>query len=180
MRNPIEHPLPDDLLPMAERLRAERPSLDGLALDRVKTGARMRVTATRRTAVTHSKGALLKSRLAITMILALGILMSLSGAGLAVTSLGDSGSGGDVQYANDSSSTETLGGDSSDSSDSRDSSDPSDPLDTSDVDPAAQESTGGGDELAFTGFAAIPVLLGGIALLSSGFVLRRRAGRDDE
>ena len=30
--------------------------------------------------------------------------------------------------------------------------------------------------LPFTGFAAIPVLLGGIALLSAGLVLRRRTG----
>lgn len=33
----------------------------------------------------------------------------------------------------------------------------------------------GDDELPFTGFAAIPVLLLGLALLSTGFVLRRRA-----
>ncbi len=33
----------------------------------------------------------------------------------------------------------------------------------------------GDDELPFTGFAAIPVLLMGLALLSTGFVLRRRA-----
>ena len=31
-------------------------------------------------------------------------------------------------------------------------------------------------KLPFTGFAAIPVLLGGIALLSAGLVLRRRTG----
>lgn len=33
----------------------------------------------------------------------------------------------------------------------------------------------GDDELPFTGFAAIPVLLMGLSLLSAGFVLRRRA-----
>ena len=31
-----------------------------------------------------------------------------------------------------------------------------------------------GDELPFTGFLALPVLLGGVALLSAGLVLRRR------
>ena len=31
-------------------------------------------------------------------------------------------------------------------------------------------------QLPFTGFAAIPVLIGGIALLSAGLVLRRRSG----
>lgn len=33
-----------------------------------------------------------------------------------------------------------------------------------------------GQELPFTGFAAIPVLLGGLALLATGAVLRRRTG----
>ena len=154
---------------MAERLQQERPSLDGIALDRVKTRARARGTAPHRT------GALLKSRLVITMILALGILMSLSGAGLAVSGLGDSGSGSDVEYSSDDSSTESFGGGGSDSSGDGDG------FDTSSVDPAGQEAAGGtgGGDLPFTGFAAIPVLIGGVALLSSGFVLRRRAGRDE-
>jgi hypothetical protein len=34
-------------------------------------------------------------------------------------------------------------------------------------------------QLPFTGFAAIPVLLGGIALLSGGLVLRRRSSRQE-
>lgn len=160
---------------MAERLRQERPAPDGLTLDRVKTRARTRATTK------HRRGALLKSRLAITMILALGILMSLSGAGLAVSGLGDSGDdASDVQYFNepgddssrddsstdDSSSSEVLG-DSGDSGDA------------ADVEEASQEGTGGGDELAFTGFAAIPVLIGGVALLGSGLALRRRSERDE-
>ncbi len=164
-----QNALPEDLLPMAERLQQERPSLDGITLDRIKTRARARGTAPHRT------GALLKSRLAITMILALGILMSLGGAGLDVSGLGESSDDAvDVQYFNDpddssesSSSSETLG-------------DPSDPGDPGDVDAAGQESSGtGGGDLPFTGFAAIPVLIGGVALLGSGFVLRRRSDRDE-
>jgi len=109
------------------------------------------------------------------MILALGILMSLSGAGLAVSGLGDSGSGSDVEYLSDDSSTESFSSSSDDSDGDGDS-------DTGSVDPAGQEASGGtgGGDLPFTGFAAIPVLIGGVALLSSGFVLRRRAGRDEE
>jgi uncharacterized iron-regulated membrane protein len=162
-----ERPLPDDLLRVAERLREERPSLDGLGLDRAKTRARRQATAGHR----HRKGALLKSRIAITMILALGILMSLSGATLAVSGLGDSsGDAAGVQYFND------PGDDSSTSS--RSLGDPGDPSDPGDVEAASQESSGDG-ELAFTGFAAIPVLIGGIALLGSGLVLRRRSERDE-
>ena len=48
--------------------------------------------------------------------------------------------------------------------------------------PARQVEAGaqgtGGNQLPFTGFAAIPILLGGVALLASGLVLRRRAAHD--
>jgi len=163
-----EHPLPDDLLSVAERLRQDRPSPDGLTLDRIKTRACRQSTAK------HRRGALLKSRLAITMVLALGILMSLSGAGLAVSGLADSGDSGTTQYSSDDDSSETFGGDTSEAGTD------AEEVDATSVDPVAQESAGEGDgELAFTGFVAIPVLIGGVALLGSGFVLRRRAGREE-
>ena len=172
-----ERPLPDDLLPVAEWLREERPSLDGFSLDRAKTRARARAAATERRAVTHGKGALLRSRIAITMILALGILMSLSGAGLAVSGLGDSGDASNVQYFNDP-GEEDDPGDSTTLSDRGDSGVGGDSTEPGDVQPAAQESSKEDDKLAFTGFAAIPVLIGGLGLLCSGFVLRRRSARE--
>lgn len=49
MSDRSERPLPDDLLPVAQWLREERPSLDGLALDRAKTRARARAAAAERT-----------------------------------------------------------------------------------------------------------------------------------
>lgn len=46
--------------------------------------------------------------------------------------------------------------------------------------PARQIEAGAdaGDELPFTGFAAIPILLGGVALLGGGLVLRRRTDQE--
>ena len=46
------------------------------------------------------------------------------------------------------------------------------------VQPARQVEAGDttGSSLPFTGFAAVPILLGGIVLLSAGLVLRRRTG----
>jgi hypothetical protein len=38
---------------------------------------------------------------------------------------------------------------------------------------------GGEEQLPFTGFAAIPVLLGGVALLTTGLVLRRRTANEE-
>jgi hypothetical protein len=187
-----ERPLPDDLLRAAEWLREARPTPDGHTLDRAKTRARARAVAAEKKAVPHEKGALLRSRIAITMILALGILMSATGATLAVSGLGESGDASTTQYREGGSSTETLGGD------------PSDPASTGssgnsgasggngasggsggnsgagDVQPAAQQAAGGQNTLPFTGFAAIPVLVGGVALLGSGLVLRRRSGRNEE
>jgi hypothetical protein len=43
---------------------------------------------------------------------------------------------------------------------------------------AGAQGTGGEEQLPFTGFAAIPILLGGVALLTTGLVLRRRSGDD--
>ena len=43
---------------------------------------------------------------------------------------------------------------------------------------AGAQGTGGEEQLPFTGFAAIPILLGGVALLTAGLVLRRRSSTD--
>ena len=52
--------------------------------------------------------------------------------------------------------------------------------DQPDVQSARQLGTsGGGDELPFTGFAAIPVLLVGILMLSTGIALRRSMRRNE-
>jgi hypothetical protein len=43
--------------------------------------------------------------------------------------------------------------------------------------PTRQEAAATNSQLPFTGFAAIPVLLGGLALLSGGLILRRRTSK---
>lgn len=127
----------------------------------------------------------MKSRLAITSMLVLGILMSTTGAGLAVTgatvsqnsgqeasggqegrTLGQQGGGDDtvVGGAEDdtpSGDNQALGGDTGSGGD---------------ADPEAQvAATGDEGTLPFTGFLAIPLLIGGVALLGSGLMLRRRS-----
>jgi hypothetical protein len=48
------------------------------------------------------------------------------------------------------------------------------PAEASNTQPVRQEAAATNSQLPFTGFAAIPVILGGLALLSGGLLLRRR------
>ena len=177
------HPLPADLAEVAEQLRAERPELDPLELDHVKVLARRRAGSAARTS--RKKGTFMRSRIAITAILALGILMSGAGATLAVSSL--TGSAATHQYghqdqggqqggqslggvggANEGSGGQPLSGVAG----QEEGSGAGGTGGSGDVQAARQAS--GERSLPFTGFAAIPVLLSGLALLVAGFVLRRR------
>jgi hypothetical protein len=124
----------------------------------------------------------MKSRLVVLSMLVLGMLLSTTGAGLAVSGLsGDNasisqyakptpGGGGGVLGDQDSG----VGGDEAPSGGDES---PSGGEEGAGVQPSRQVEAGANDtNLPFTGFAAIPVLIGGIALLSAGLVLRRRAG----
>jgi len=117
----------------------------------------------------------MKSRLAILSMLVAGMLLSTTGAGLAVTSLG-SNDASVAQYGGDKGANGGGGG-------TNNGGDNGDVLGASDqgteVQPARQVETGAGSgQLPFTGFLAIPVLLGGVALLSTGIVLRRRTASE--
>jgi len=126
----------------------------------------------------------MKSRIAILSMLVVGMLLSTAGAGLAVSGLAGQDNASNAQYGT---STPTGGGDVLGDEDSGNNVLPEENNgggDTSpegggnDVQPARQVEAGANtnSKLPFTGFAAVPVLLGGIALLSAGLVLRRRTG----
>lgn len=127
----------------------------------------------------------MRSRIAILGMLVLGFVLSTSGAGLAVSGLANSNKAAISQYGG---GTTPQGGggvlgeeESSGSMPSEEKNSPNnggnDNLQpTQQVESGAQSN--GGNELPFTGFAAIPILLGGVALLSAGLVLRRRTRED--
>jgi hypothetical protein len=154
---------------IGRRLREQRPELSALELDEVKQRARRRAYGTPR------KGQTMRSRLAILLMLVAGMLLSTTGAGLAIQGFSESGSASQAQYGagerdddGDVAGEETGGDPGTVEGD-----------DSGDLQPAQQaEVTSGGDELPFTGFAAIPVLIGGVALLGGGLLLRRRAADD--
>jgi hypothetical protein len=169
-----------DLQPVIDQLRAHRPEATALELDAVKQQVRQRVAKPARRRTRGNQ--LMKSRLVVLTMLVLGMLLSTTGAGLAVSGLsGDNasisqyakpspGGGGGVLGDQDSG----VGGDEAPDTGGGTNPENSGP---GDVQPSRQVEAGANDnQLPFTGFAAIPVLIGGIALLSAGLVLRRRTG----
>jgi hypothetical protein len=154
--------IPDDLLGVAETLESNRPQLSGLEADAIKL--RAMAQGARPAPRTSTKGMFMRSRLAITAILAFGLLMTGSGAALGVSALSTSPSASVAQYGDVAEGEEvagTAGG----------------------APPAAaaqasrQLESDGSAELPFTGYAAVPTLLIGIGLLAMGLILRRNPGR---
>lgn len=192
---------------MAELLREQRPEATPLELDRIKVRVKARAARRSPSYFARQKGFRMRSRIAITSMLVLGVFMSGTGATLAVSGISSSGSAGKAAYPPAVVPTQTtattpqpspsvapaptvLGEVSSGSNHpvptapekaERPETVPGDvrgvtaeaPADV--VQPARQVAAQGEATLPFTGFAAIPVLLMGFALLTAGFMLRRRA-----
>jgi hypothetical protein len=154
---------------VAERLRASRVTATPLELDELKLRARRQASRN-----SFPGGRMLKSRLGLTAVIVTGLLMSGTGAGLAASGSSGSDNAAENQYRTPTTETPT----------------------TESQQPAAQQVEGGSPEsggedsqpvqqvaaanesdgsLPFTGFLAIPLLIGGIALVVTGGVLRRKS-----
>src|SRR4051794_38922559 len=188
----------DDLQTVIDQLRAHRPEATALELDAIKQRVRTRAgePARRRT----RRAELMKSRLVILTMLVLGMLLSTAGAGLAVSGLSGNDSASVAEYSTTPTTTPTTTPGGSGVLGDTDTGNGQDvlPNDTGGgkgpsgtpgggvaagnaVQPARQVEAGAetGSSLPFTGFAAVPILFGGIVLLSGGLLLRRRAGAQD-
>jgi hypothetical protein len=143
-------------------LQDNRPQATELELDQIKQRVRRRATQPSR------RRQDMKSRLAILLMLVLGMVFSTAGAGLAVQGLG-SDDASVAQYETPTPPPGDVLGEEDESGVNGD----------VDVTQTPRQTENGSDsELPFTGFLALPVLLGGVALLSAGLVLRRRTHGD--
>jgi hypothetical protein len=164
------------------RLRDERPQISELELDSIKQRVR-------RHASTPRKGQFMRSRLAILLTLVLGLMLSTTGAGLALQGQGPSNDAAMSQY-----NSGGVGGEEDDNPDTpntpntpddgvlgeEDENNPGGGGTAPEQESRQVEAGSDGGELPFTGFAAIPILLVGIALLGTGLVLRRQQSDGDE
>jgi hypothetical protein len=167
----------DELQSVVNELRANRPEATPLELDAVKQRVRARV-ASRPAGRRARSASLMKSRLAILSMLVTGMLLSTAGAGLAIDGVTGTNNASVAAYDNGDNRGDVLGEDNS-KSPSPDAVAGEEATGTPSVQPARQVEAGAGsNSLPFTGFLAIPVLLGGVALLGTGLVLRHRAQRD--
>jgi hypothetical protein len=185
--------LPPDLLDVAHALTEHRARMSGPQLARV----RERAAGSGSRTAPAPRGGFMRSRIAITALLATGALMSSTGAAIGVTALSTTGDASQAQYgpvettATQPAPTESVagtggtlaGGDegatpSSGVKGARDESTPTAEAPTgaapaAEAQPARQLESSSADTLPFTGYAAVPLLLVGLALLVSGLVLRR-------
>jgi hypothetical protein len=140
-------------------LRENRPEASELELDRIKQRVR------RRAAQPSRRRQDMKSRLAILLMLVFGMTLSTTGAGLAIQGLTNDDASV-AQYGEENKPPKQVAGEEEGGAPS-----------PSALQPARQVETGApaaGGQLPFTGYLAIPVMLGGVTLLAAGLVLRRR------
>jgi len=201
MSNPENHHS-DDLQWVIDRLRAARPQVSALELDDIRRRVSVRVAAPART---QRSASIMKSRLVTLTMLVFGMLLSTTGAGLAISGLSTTNAV-DAQYgpkppqtttttttppappappatqvlpqlpeeeevvpeAAPTPSTEVA-------PEVRSETPAAAPAAEQPLQPSRQVAAAADEgELPFTGLAAIPILVGGIALLGGGAVLRRK------
>lgn len=182
----------DELQPVIDLLHAHRPEASALELDAMKQ--RVLIRTAKRSQQRRSHG-FMRSRAAILTTLVLGFTLSTAGAGLAVSGFAGNDQASVAQYPEQvqpQSPAPAAPGVAAPQSQSApeqqsapdaqqvlpDSDNQAAPSpDQNEVQPARQVTQGvtasTGAELPFTGFAAIPVLLIGLALLGGGLVMRR-------
>lgn len=175
-----------DLEQTVSRLARERPRL---AAHEVESLHRRIMARAARKASAEPKGIFMKSRLALISMLAVGMLMSGTGATLAIDGISSTQNAATAQYGAPSSDEGGVlgetgkgnvpappakpGGGGGAAGDVRGDDDRAAVQPTRQIELGTAPTTG---QLPFTGYAGITIMLIGLALLSTGLLLRRRIG----
>ena len=167
--------LPSELAAIEERLRTERFQASTRELDELKLRAMRQARQVR--PGTQLKGRLMKSRFALLLVIVAGLMMSTTGVTLAITGSSGQGSAARLQYLQGQQQGSTLGADqgSGNSGTGNGPANGTSPANAQGNKQVEATSSSGGGGLPFTGFLAIPLIIGGVAMLGGGTVLRRRA-----
>jgi hypothetical protein len=206
MDNSNRNLTPSELEPIEALLRAERATASPLDLDRLKLQAIGRAERSQTSIYARTKGSLMKSRLALTLLLVVGFMFSTTGATLAISGSSGSGSaagnqyvspgGGGPTYQTESGTqgTSSQGGTPEATETKNNTLKPS-PSETGGtkgthaVEGTSTESTpaptaveqvavvSSDNSLPFTGFLAIPLLAIGIGLVTLGAVIALKSRR---
>lgn len=122
----------------------------------------------------------MKSKFALTLVIATGMLMGTTGATMAISGSSGSGSAAENQYCVPGESGGSVAGDDSSGSGDEACDNGTVVLSASDegVPPVEEQvATASTDSLPFTGFAAIPLLILGLGFVSVGLLVRYKANR---
>jgi len=169
----------DDVIQLLEE---GRPQATELELDKIKQRIRRGQAA-----APSGRKQSMKSRLTIVAMVAFGMLFSTAGAGLAVQGISSNSNASVAQYGTPTPTptpegaaapAEEEGGvlpaEETHNAPKGDVAPAEETQEAEATQPTRQVEATTESQLPFTGFAAIPVMLGGIALLTGGLVLRRR------
>jgi hypothetical protein len=195
---------PAELEGIEDALRAERHQASALELDRIKLQT---IRQAERSRPSLKKGTFMKSRLALTLMLVAGFMLSTTGAGLAISGSSSSGSAASSQYVspgegsgnhhpehevkganenggNNGCQEGANGGNGGNSGSNCQSGEPTStlaPAPEVEVAPAAAEQqavVSEGSSLPFTGFVAIPLLVIGLGLIVVGAVVGLKSRKE--
>ena len=177
---------PEELDSVADALRAERHQATPLELDRIKLQAIRQAEQPRPSLYAVKKGTFMKSRLALTLLLVAGFMLSTTGATLAISGSSGSGSAADSQYVqpqneengHNEQGTKGVNGKGGNEHNTLN----EEPAPEVEVEPAPaaeqQAVVSSNSSLPFTGFIAIPLLVIGLGLILVGATLRLKSRKD--
>src|SRR4051812_5958113 len=178
---------PEELEATEDALLAGRHQATPLELDRIKLQAIRQAEQPRPSLYAVKKGTFMKSRLALTLLLVAGFMLSTTGATLAISGSSGSGSAATNQYVQPHNEEGTHGGEQGTkgvngkggNENNTLNEEPTTEVEVTPAPAAEQQAVVSSDSsLPFTGFIAIPLLIIGVGMILVGATLRFKSRKD--